>query len=72
MLSESQLTKVKSLVQATINETNEQTAAAAAQATVNIFTGSSPSSQAVVHERNSLSAGNVLFCSPPKFVKEIL
>ena len=32
MLSESQLTQVKSLVQATINETIEQTAAAAAQA----------------------------------------
>ena len=55
MLSESQLTQVKSLVQATINETIEQTAAAAAQAAVNAFTGSSPSSQAVVPERKSSS-----------------
>ena len=61
MLSESQLTQVKSLVQATINETIEQTAAAAAQAAVNAFTGSSPSSQAVVPERNSSSEGNVPF-----------
>ena len=61
MLSESQLTQVKSLVQATINETIEQTAAAAAQAAVNPFTGSSPSSQAVVPERNSSSEGNVPF-----------
>ena len=58
MLSESQLTQVKSLAQATINETIEQTAAAAAQAAVNAFTGSSPSSQAVVH---SSSEGNVPF-----------
>ena len=56
MLSESQLTQVKSLVQATINETIEQTAAAAAQAAVNAFTGSSPSSQAVVPERNAVGA----------------
>ena len=61
MLSESQLTQVKSLVQATINETIEQTAAAAAQAAVNAFTGSSPSSQAVVHERNPSREGNVPF-----------
>ena len=61
MLSESQLTQVKSLVQATINEMIEQTAAAAAQAAVNAFTGSSPSSQAVVPERNSSSEGNVPF-----------
>ena len=39
MLSESQLTQVKSLVQATINETIEQTATAAAHAAVNAFTG---------------------------------
>ena len=61
MLSESQLTQVKSLVQATINETIEQTAAAAAQAAVNAFTGTSPSSQAVVPERNASSEGNVPF-----------
>ena len=61
MLSESQLSLVKSLVQATINETIEQTAAAAAQAAVNAFTGSSPSSPAVVPERNSSSEGNVPF-----------
>ena len=61
MLSESQLTQVKSLVQATINETIEQTAAAAAQAAVNAFTGSSPSSQAVVPERKASSEGNVPF-----------
>ena len=35
LLSEGQLTQVKSLVQATINDTIEQTAAAAAQAAVN-------------------------------------
>ena len=61
MLSESQLTQVKSLVQATINETIEQTAAAAAQAAVNAFTGATPSSQAVVPERNASSEGNVPF-----------
>ena len=50
LLSESQLTQVKSSVQATLNETIEQTAAAAAQAAVNAFAGSSPS-QAAVPER---------------------
>ena len=61
MLSESQLTQVKPLVLATINETIEQTAAAAARAAVNAFTGSSSSSPAVVPERNALSEGNVPF-----------
>ena len=58
MLSESQLTQVKSLVQATINETIEQTATAAAQAAVNTFTVSL-SSPAVVPERNASSEGNI-------------
>ena len=61
MLSGNHLTQVKSLGQATINETIEQTAAAAAQAAVNAFTGSLPSSQAVVPERNASSEGNVPF-----------
>ena len=61
MLSGSHLTQVKSLVQATINETIEETAAAAAQAAVNALTGSSPSSQDVVPERNASSEGNVPF-----------
>ena len=59
MLCESQLTQAKSLVLAASNETIEQTAAAAAQAAVNAFTGSSSSSQAVVPERNESSEGNV-------------
>ena len=67
MLSESQLTQVKSLVQATINETIQQTAAAATQAAVNAFTGSSSSSQAVLPERNASSEGNV-----PSVVQETL
>ena len=50
MLSGSHLTQAKSSVQAAINETIEQTTAAAAQAAVNAFTGSSPSSQVVVPE----------------------
>jgi len=58
MLSESQLTQVKSLVQATINKTIEQTATAAAQAAVNAFTGFSPS-PAVVPKRNASSEGNI-------------
>ena len=61
MLSESQLTHVKSLIQATMNETIEQTAAAAARTAVNDFTGSSSSSPAVVPERNASSEGNVPF-----------
>ena len=43
LLSEGQLTQVKSLVQATINETIEKTAAAAAQAAVNVFVNSASS-----------------------------
>ena len=43
LLSEGQLTQVKSLVQATINETIEKTAAAAAQAAVNAFVNSASS-----------------------------
>ena len=61
LLSESQLTQVKSLVQATINETIEKTAAAAAtaQAAVNAFAGSSSQSQAAAREVNPSSAGTV-------------
>ncbi|CAH3199093.1 unnamed protein product, partial [Porites evermanni] len=64
---ESQQTQAKSLLQATSNETIEQAAAAAAQAAVNAFTGSSSSSQAVVPERNASSEGKV-----PSAVQETL
>ena len=67
MLPENQLTQVKSLVQATIKETIEQTAAAAAQVAVNAFAGSSSSSQTVLPERNASSGGNV-----PSVVQETL
>ena len=59
LLSESQLTQVKSLVQATLNETIEQTAAAAAQAAVTAFAGSSSQSQAAAREVSPSSANTV-------------
>ena len=52
VLSESQLTQVQSLVQATINDTIERTATAAAQAAVNAFNGASPPA-ANVPDRNA-------------------
>ena len=67
LLSESQLTQVKSLIQATINETIEQTAAAAAQAAVNAFAGSSSQSQAAAREVSPSSANTA-----PSAVQESL
>ena len=67
LLSESQLTQIKSLVQATINETIDQTAAAAAQAAVTAFSGSSCQSQAAACEV-SPSTSNTL----PSAVQESL
>ena len=52
VLSESQLTQVQSLVQATINDTIERTATAAAQAAVNAFNGAPPPA-ANVPDRNA-------------------
>ena len=67
LMSENQLTQVKSFVQPTINETIEQTAAAAAQAAVTAFVGSSSQSQAAAREVNPSSADTV-----PSVVQESL